>query len=182
MLAALLANNQNVAVAERPATVHVDRGGGGPLWGPGYDIVDIMTAVQLFPEVAGEDPVARAVRRTRWIGDALPKIKEAREKREAAAFITGATLADAAAEERHQAVEAAANERRKLVDQLKIEQLVEIIDSVRRVPVAPPRRSSGIAVVLALGVGVVLGVAVARRGGARSHPSDRTKRAVRQRF
>jgi len=175
MLAALIANNQNAAaVAERPPTVHVDRGGGGPLWGPGYDIVDIMTAVQLFPDVAGEDPVARAVRRTRWIGDALPKIKEAREKREAAAFITGATLADAAAEERHQAATAAAETRRKLVDQLKIEQLVEIIDSVRGpAPVPLPRReTSALTVVLALGMGMAIGAFV----------TSRMKRAPRQRF
>ena len=145
MLASIIANLQNLPQAEvRPPTINVDRGGGGPLWGPRYDIVDILAAAQSFPEISGEHPVARAVRRTRWIGEALPKIREARERRDAAMFLAGATIADAAAEERH-----------KLIDRLKIEQLVEIIDEVRGAaavtsvartapsPISRPRGCSG---------------------------------------
>ena len=168
MLASIIANLQNVpqlpATARLPV-VKIDRGGGGgPSW-PSYDVVDIMTAVQLFPEIAGEDQVTRVVRRMRWIGEALPRIKEAREKREASAFLAGAKLADAAAEERH-----------RLVDQLKIEQLVEIIDEVRGTSVAnqkpappPPNdtkprgqyaQTSTLSVgtiAVALGVGIAIG-------------------------
>lgn len=130
MLAALLENNNNTHVSPQPSprlpTVIVDRGGGGQSW-PSYEIVDIMGAISTFPEIYGEHPVARAARRHKWIGEALPGIREAREKREALAFIAGATLGDAAAEERH----AAADVQRAIMDQLKIEQLVEIIDSVR---------------------------------------------------
>jgi hypothetical protein len=90
VLASIIANLQNVPQAEvRPPTINIDRGGGGPLWGPGYDVVDILAASQSFPEIAGEHPVARAVRRTRWIGEALPKIREARERRETGTFLAG---------------------------------------------------------------------------------------------
>jgi hypothetical protein len=173
MLAALLQNNNNARVEERPPTIHVDRGGGGPLWGPRYDIVDIASAVAAFPEVAGEDSVARAVRRTRWIGEALPRIKEARERQQAAAFLAGAQVADRAAREEFAAAE-----------KLSIEQLVQIIDEVRGAPpphlaappvpaVAPARVARGgagrgvggdvaIAVGLLIG-GIVIGSAIARR-------------------
>jgi hypothetical protein len=126
MLAAIIANLQNQPQPTKLPTVHVDRGGGGPSW-PRYDIVDIIAAISTFPEISGEHPVARGVRRHRWIGEALPFVKDARERREAAVFLAGATLADAAAEERY----AAADAQRATMDQLKIEQLVEIIDSVR---------------------------------------------------
>jgi hypothetical protein len=136
MLAALIANNQNVVPQPtKLPTVHIDRGGGGQSW-PRYEIVDIVAAIAAFPEISGEHPVARAVRRHRWIGEALPGIKEARERREAAAFLAGATLADAAAEERHTAADAATEARHTAQDQLKIEQLVQIIDSVRGEPMA----------------------------------------------
>src|SRR2546422_770580 len=52
-----------------------------------------------FQEITGEHPGARAARRHRWIGEGLPGIKEARDKREAAAFLVGAKLADAAVRE-----------------------------------------------------------------------------------
>ena len=121
MLIALIANLQNQPQPQ-PAklpVVKIDRGGGGQSW-PYYEIVDIVAAAATFMEISGEDPVARAVRRHRWIGQALPLVKEAREKREAVAFLAGATLADAAAEERHAAQ-----------NKLRIEQIVEIIDDVR---------------------------------------------------
>lgn len=145
MLAAIIANLQNVPQPTRlPPTVNIDRGGGGPSW-PRYEIHDIISAINAFPEISGEHPVARAARRHRWIGEALPGIKEAREKREAAVFLAGAALATAAAEEQH----AAADAQRAAMDQLKIEQLVEIIDSVRQparpvaVAVAVPHERGG---------------------------------------
>jgi len=178
VLASIIANLQNVPQPEatrRPPMIKIDRGGGGgPSW-PSYDIVDIMTAVRLFPEVADEDPVVRAVRRRKWIGDALPHIREARERREASAFLAGVVVADAAAEERHRVATAAAEERRRLVDQLKIEQLVEIVDEVRGIPSSQvetpgPRRrgqylagASPFAFAFALAIGVGIGVAIGRR-------------------
>jgi hypothetical protein len=106
MLASIIANLQNVPQAEvRHPTINIDRGGGGPIWGQRYDIVDILAASQTFPEIAGEDPVARAVRRTRWIGEALPKIREARDRRETGTFLAGLQFGYAAG------YEAAATER-----------------------------------------------------------------------
>jgi hypothetical protein len=56
MLASIIANLQNVPQAEvRHPTINIDRGGGGPIWGQRYDIVDILAASQTFPEIAGED-------------------------------------------------------------------------------------------------------------------------------
>jgi hypothetical protein len=180
VLATVIANLQNVPPAEtRPPMVVVDRGGGGgPLWSTRYDFADIMTAVQLFPEIAGEDSALRVVRRLRWIAEALPQIKDAREKREAVVFLAGAVVGDAAAEERHRATVAAEDERRSLADQLKIEQLVTIIDEVRgaqqpvEVPVRAPRSisrgrgsdsgASPFAILAALGVGVGIWVAVSK--------------------
>lgn len=185
MLATIIANLQNVPLAAtRLPTVVVDRGGGGgPLWSTRYDFADIMTAVQLFPEIAGEDSAARVVRRLRWIAEALPRIKEAREKREAFVFLAGAVVGDSAAEERHRATAAAEDERRNLIDQLKIEQLVKIIDEVRgaqqlakaslvhthtHVPRSISRGSgsgsgtSPFAIVAALGIGVGIGIALSK--------------------
>ena len=107
MLASIIANLQNAAPAEIPKRlpVKVDRGGGGPTW-PGYEAVDIMTAVRLFPEIANEDPTARVVRRLKWIGESLPFISEVRQRREAVAFLAGAVVGDAAAEERHRVIDA----------------------------------------------------------------------------
>jgi hypothetical protein len=162
VLIALIANNQNASTAVgRPPTVHVDRGGGGPLWGTRYDIIDIVAAASTFPEISGEDPVARAVRRTKWIGDALPHVKEAREKRDAAVFLAGAQFADAAARAEPHTFTLA-----------EIEQLIQIIDDVRginAVPVQPKRdRGGSEGAMIALGFGLVLGgiaigVAISRR-------------------
>jgi hypothetical protein len=174
MLAAIIANNQNVPAQPRLPVVHIDRGGGGPSW-PRYEIVDIAAAIAAFPEISGEHPVARAARRHRWIGEVLPGIREAREKREAVAFLAGATLADRAADERH-----------AMMDQLKIEQLVEIIDAVRgearsaalpevsRAITAPDRGASngngmsgGLGIGLFVG-GLLVGLALAKRSRARA--------------
>jgi hypothetical protein len=195
MLASIIANLQNVpAAAAKPLpTVKIDRGGGGPLWGPRYDIVDITMAIRLFQEIPGEDSVARAARRMRWIGEALPGIREAREKREGAAFLAGATIANVAAEDRyklaaaevelrHKQANEEAEERRRLIDQLKIEQLIEIIDEVRgsTVPAAEPKtllrgqyssRTSGAAIAVALGIGVAIGVVLTRVSSGRARPA-----------
>ena len=169
MLLALIANNQNVAASQALPTVKVDRGGGGALWGTRYDIIDIVAAASTFPEISGEDPVARAVRRTKWIGDALPHVKEAREKRDAAVFLAGAQFADAAARaelrEAHQFT----------VEQL--EQLIQILDEVRGpakpVP-APAQNFGGAGIVLGLVLGgMAIGVALGRRSAHR-----RPKRAA----
>lgn len=174
MLAALIASQNEPRVEGRLPVVVVDRGGGGgPLWSTNYDFTDVMTAVQLFPEIAGEDSAARTLRRLHWIREALPRIKEAREKREAVVFLAGAAVGDAAAEERYKAAAAAEVERRGLADQLRIEQLVKIIDEVRgfqqaevqaRPPQGPSRGGgpSPFAIVAALGLGIGIGIALSR--------------------
>lgn len=104
MLAAIIANLQNVQPSPpppRPSVIKIDRGGGGGSW-PGYDIVDIVGAIRAFPEMSAEDPVARAARRHRFIGDYL-RNKTATENREAAAFLAGATLAHQVATEESEA-------------------------------------------------------------------------------
>lgn len=165
MLVALLQNNNNAQPQPQPRlpTINIDRGGGGPSW-PRYDIVDIITAAATFPEVAGEDSVRRAARRQKWIGDALPRIKDMREKQNAAAFMMGAQLADAAAAERY-----------SLQDQLKIEQLVAIIDDVRResqprpqaLAVQPRAQQAGPGIGLFVGGllvgGILVGLALRKR-------------------
>lgn len=99
MLASIIANLQNVdpVRATKLPTVKIDRGGGGPSFpGQGYEVVDFLAAIQTFPEIRGEDTFVRAVRRARWIAEVLPKIKEARERREAGAFLTGTQFGYAA--------------------------------------------------------------------------------------
>lgn len=174
MLAALLQNNNNARAEERPPMVKIDRGGGGPIW-PRYDVIDVAAAIAAFPEVAGEDSVVRAARRTRWIGQALPLIKEAREKREAAAFLTGVAIG-AADPGRTVAEEVAAASVDLAGD--RIAQLVAIIDDVRansapskvRQERAAASRGGAAKVGLFVG-GLILGglaVALIRRGRQRS--------------
>lgn len=159
MLAAIIQNLQNVTPKPKPLPmVKIDRGGGGALW-PRYEIVDIIAATAAFPELAGEDPVARAARRTRWIGEALPRIKEERERREAAAFLAGAELGGRAATE---ALPPHA--------QLSLEKMIEVIDKVRAqaaadAPPVPRARgqysaSSGTDIAGVLLVGVLIGGAI----------------------
>lgn len=163
MLAALIANNQNISQQpEKLPTVKIDRGGGGQSW-PSYEIVDIIAAAAAFPEISGEDPAARAARRHKWIGHALPFIKESRERREASAFLTGAQFGAAA--EREAALEASAA---AVADELSIDRMNQIVDKMRGVeaPAAKPRdrergtSSSGSALAIGIVVGVVLGVAI----------------------
>ena len=148
MLVALIANNQNVTPGKLP-TIQVDRGGAGPLWPGGYDIVDIGEASALFPEVAGEHPVARAVRRTRWIGEALPRIREARERQRAAAFLVGAHVGQMALDADVRAQIAAAEARAEAAE-------AELAAS----------SGSGIGTLLVAG-GILLGVALLLRARAR---------------
>jgi hypothetical protein len=148
MLAALLENNNNTRPQAQSWKVKLDRSGPSrpreSIDSPHYELADIIAATASFPEIPGEHPVARAVRRHKWIDGALPFVKEAREKYAAAAFLAGASLATNVAGEERQAAEIAAEERHaaemKLVAALKIEQLVEIIDSVRGVPPATSAR------------------------------------------
>jgi hypothetical protein len=169
VLAAIIQNLQSAQPA-RPAalpTVKIDRGGGGPSW-PSYQIVDIAAAIAAFPEIVGEHPVARAARRQKWIGEALPRIREARERREAGAFLSGVQLG-AATQAQVDADAAAATDR------LKIEQVVQIIDAVRAETAHAARRRDRGAdapgligpAILFGGIGLVVGVALARRARRR---------------
>ena len=124
MLAAILQNLQNGPQPSppQPTVIKIDRGGGGQSW-PGYDIVDIYGALQAFREIPGEHPVARAARRHRHVGEHLGRVKELHERREGAAFLTGAALADAAARERYEAMQ-----------RVDLATLIAIIDDVRGKP------------------------------------------------
>lgn len=153
MLAALIANNQNVPQPTELPMIKIDRGGGGQSW-PRYEIVDIVAAAATFMEISGEEPAARAARRHRWIGQALPFVKEAREKREAAAFLAGAQVADRAVREEFAAAE-----------KLSIEQMIQIIDEVRGTdaivapsPALVPRDRGGAAEVDVGGAAIALGL------------------------
>lgn len=164
MLAAIIANLQNVQPQpSRLSTIKIDRGGAGPSW-PGYDIVDIMGALNSFRERPGEHPVARAARRHAHVGEHLDALKQTREKREAAAFLAGAMLATVESAERFEAMQ-----------KLQVSELVAIIDSVRMPPTPPPAEpiayergthhsetGGGIGPALFLG-GIVIGLLLARR-------------------
>jgi len=155
VLAALIAFQNEGRIQPRPPTVRVDRGGAGPRW-PGYQIVDIVAVLAAFPEVAGEHPVARAVRREKWIGEQLPIAREAREAREAAAFLAGATVAESAADDRRV--------------ELSVAQMVAAFDALReferaRAPRAGRGEATGISAggAIAIGALVVGAIALARR-------------------
>lgn len=167
MLIALIQNNQNqpgqvVPVSEKLPTVVIDRGGGGPL-GPSYDIVDIYAALETFREVPGEHPVARAARRTRHVQDHLWNLRDVRERREGAAFLAGAALAQSAAEEQR-AEERAAEDARHAEE---IGKLVATIDALRERLAQKPtpdvaRRGGGAGAWVLLGAGVAIVLLVAR--------------------
>jgi hypothetical protein len=104
MLASIISLLQDaVQPRPRPSILQFDHGGGGGDRTPGYDIVDIVHALHQFTEIPGEHPVARVARRVHFIERALPGIKEAREKREATAFLYGAALGEYVAEQKHEA-------------------------------------------------------------------------------
>jgi hypothetical protein len=168
MLAALLENNNNTRPQAQSWKVKLDRSGPSRPResddSPHYVLADIIAATAAFPEIAGEHPVARAVRRHKWVGEALPFVKEAREKREAAAFLAGAQLADRAVREEVAAADRAMREGAAAAEKLSIEQLVQIIDEVRgtaapsAAPVLLPARrgASGVSIALCLVLGGVL--------------------------
>jgi len=83
-------------------TLIYDRGGAGPNL-PRFEIIDYIEAMSLFPVVAGEHPVDRAARQHRFLFEVLPKLREARERREAAVFLAGAVVGESVASERFQA-------------------------------------------------------------------------------
>jgi len=105
MLAALIAFQNEARPAPRPSTIKIElRGGGGPRI-PMYDVVDYIAVLASFPDVSGEHPIAKAKRREQWMAERLPLVKDIRERREAAAFLAGAQLATATAEEQRIAAE-----------------------------------------------------------------------------
>jgi hypothetical protein len=175
VLAAIIANLQNIPQSQptKLPTIKIDRGGGGQSW-PYYEIVDIVAAAATFMEISGEDPVARAVRRHRWIGQALPLVKEAREKREALAFLAGAQLGAAAEREAATAEAIARSEAAASTNKLALEQIIKIVDEVRGVDASSaqlplPRcrgdsatgpSGSGAGIVIGLVVGVAIGIAI----------------------
>jgi hypothetical protein len=162
MLGALLQNNNNAQAQPQSWTVKNVRDSVGPnrphaAPEPQYEIVDIITATATFPEIAGEDPVTRAARRVQWISEALPFVRGTREKREAAAFLAGATLAERAVREEFAAAQ-----------KLSIEQMIQIVDAVRRpqlpMPVPAPaataqrtRNRGEVTNNTAIAIGLVLG-------------------------
>jgi hypothetical protein len=164
MLAAILNNLQNVPQPQpQLPTVHIDRGGGGQSW-PRYEIVDIIAAISAFQEIPGEHPVVRAVRRQRWIGEALPGIKDARERREAAIFLAGAQLG--ATTERAAAEETPGAATAAIAGKLSIEQMIKIVDEIRGINAAPirplpyGRGSGGAGIMIGLVIGVAIGAAI----------------------
>jgi hypothetical protein len=102
VLAAIIANLQNVV--QPSLVVYVDNGGGGAgVGGPEYVIGDYLAAYEAFPEIPGEHPVARAVRRNEHVQKWLPIAKTVRERREGAAFMAGAQLSELERDERDRA-------------------------------------------------------------------------------
>jgi hypothetical protein len=176
LLAALIANNQNVVVhktdrdhprANESFSVKIDRSGGRSSRAR-YQAVDIVDTLRTFPEFVGEHPVTRAQRRARWIEEVLPGIREARERREAAVFLLGAEVGARAAEERHQ------EERRQEID---VAHMVAIYDEIAGARARLPRDrgdpgsgAPGLGSMLALiGIGVGIGLAIGHLG----HPRRR---------
>jgi hypothetical protein len=162
MLVALIANNQNVVVPSVSIglpTIKIDRGGGGGARWPGYNVVDISAALAVFPEIAGEHPVARAARRMRFLDEALPRIRDTRENREASAFLVGAEIG-----------------RRALLAELANEVAAFRAREVPEVPRAPEleeelprgRRGGGSLWPLAIaGIAIVGAIAIAKRKSRR---------------
>jgi hypothetical protein len=173
MLLALLQNNQNV-IPVQPVLpkVIIDRGGGGQVY-PWFDIVDIHASLSSFIEISGEDPVVRAKRRHEHIRDTVGVIRDRRERREGAAFLAGATLAESAAQER-------IDELLREIDTMRLRETCAAMTPIAAPVRTPMRRgnyaaasssgSSGImGPLLLVAGGVALGIMIARRKpGARS--------------
>lgn len=96
MLAAIISLLQDQVQPQPPRhpTIKIDRGGGGARY-PAYTIVDYISAAQTFPELRGEDSVARAKRRVEHITRELERIQRERQGNEqsmAYGFLWGAEL------------------------------------------------------------------------------------------
>lgn len=74
--------------------IKIDRGGGGGMRYPAFDIVDYVEAARSFREIPGEDSVMRAARRASHIYDRLSERKQAKDQASDAAyaFLLGAEL------------------------------------------------------------------------------------------
>lgn len=164
VLAAIIANLQNdrPGPSPTPPMIKVDRGGGGQSW-PSYDIVDIVGALQSFREVPGEHPVARAARRHAHVGSHLQDARETRERREAAAFLAGATLADQVAQERIGATEAELARVMALYD-TAVTELAAARAALSAPAPAAPAGGGGSMGLLVVGVaaGLAIGLAISR--------------------
>ena len=165
MLAALIAFQNEARPAPRPSTIKIElRGGGGPRI-PMYDIVDYTAALAAFPEITGEDSLTRAARLRRFLDTQLPAFKDARERRDAAMFLSGAQLADLAAEERF------AIER----EQITREQLAR--DLAARERARAHDRSVLAAVAIAgVGAGILIGISLATRKKRKRRTPRRLRR------
>jgi len=157
VLAALLANNQNVV---RPGILQFDHGGGGAI-GPRYDIVDYVSALQTFQEIPGEHPVARVARRQRHVVEHVEGFRQLRERREGAAFLAGATLAESAAAEQMDALQGELARVIAALDEANDRRLRAEAELDSR----GGRFASGVGVGLVLGMtcGVALGTLLASR-------------------
>jgi hypothetical protein len=89
MLAALIFQNNPSRVL--PGVLKIDRGGGGPTL-PSFTIADYYAAMEHFPLIAGEHPVQQAVRKHRYLTEALPQFRRWRENREAMTFLAGVEI------------------------------------------------------------------------------------------
>ena len=187
MLAAIIQNLQNGPQPQPrpPQRMEFDMGGGGPL-GPRYEIVDYMSAIGSFAEVAGEHPVARAARRTRHIADSLPLAKQARESDQrlaAAAFTWGATLEQMRAADEHTTVmgELAAAQARANFAEAMVTEIQHANRALTDELAAQQRRRGGsLGLLLLIGLGVVGVIAIAKKVKARrtSSPSLHDKVAA----
>lgn len=95
MLASIMMLLQDGVQPQPPKPmIKIDRGGGGGMRYPAFDIVDYVEAARTFREIPGEDTVMRAARRATHIYDRLSERKQAKEQASDAAyaFLLGAEL------------------------------------------------------------------------------------------
>lgn len=166
MLAAIIANLQNDQPQPKPRRMlRIDRGGGGPSW-PGFQLVDIVGALEAFQEIPGEHPVARAARRHHHVGEHLNGVRETREAREAAAFLAGATIAQMAANEQLFESEAELDRVVAAYDSLRAAIQDAQADLASPNPWAEPEVARGggaAALVVGIAIGVTVGLLARRR-------------------
>jgi len=117
-----------------------------------------LRAVQAFPEIAGEHPDVRAVRRLRYVNEYL-RNRETQGRREGAAFLIGAAVAQSAAEETIRVKEEEIAKWIAAYDQLRTE-LAAKEEAAQR---AKPSSVGLGAVLIGVTAGIVIGVAITRR-------------------